>query len=480
VRYADDARGLARAVVELLEAGPTPGGFLPDREQLAALTARDALTEELKDLVGGVLGATPQYGTAIPDLLMTSPCHALHAALGDLPRTADERLPLSEAFTTHAGPLTRAWQDTARAAVALERYHDLLGNLSGQDAWAVARDAADLAATLTHLDADLAAALPPHAESARAALLHPDAHGLVRLAAAELLAQTADLTPGSAQPEVTAHPRIRPVRAITDLPEATATLALHLQQRGAALTASETRATAQLLAQGAELAAEVLPQTGQPDGPMAAAAGPLREAIPSLRKLLHEPVATLTPPSATVLHLAREVREGLQAAAFRVHRPDPREGHDATAVNRARLAGPMTQWALEASRVATALHHGLRQAASAGELLEPRRGQGRPEEQHLLWRRSVQGTYANPAAAVRAAAETAASLNEARITLARGSTSGQQATPEREVALRASSAFGDLRTALQARPPKNLPNPARPRHPALPPTAEHRRVRRSR
>jgi hypothetical protein len=481
VRYVDDARRLARAVVELLAAGPAPGGFLPDREHPAALAARDALAQELRDLIAGVLGAVAQGGPASPDMLLTSPTHALHAALHDLPHSAGVRLPLSEVFLARAGPLTRAWQDTARAAVVLERYRDLLPTLGGQDAWSVARDAADLAATLTHLDADLAAALPPYADAARVALLHPDAHGLVRLAAAELLAQTADLTPGSAQAAVADHLRIRPVRTVKDLPAATATLGLLLQRRGAALTVGETRATARALAQGFELADQVLLHTGLRGSPTATAAKQLREAIPPLRQLFQEPAATLTPPSPAVLHLTHQIREGLDSVAFLIDRPDHREGQDATAVNRARLAGPMTQWTLEALDVAAALHHGLQQAAASGRLLEPRRGQGRPDEQHLLWRRPIQGAYVNPPPAVRAAAQAAAVLDDVRVTLASGGLSrARQAAAERDAALRAGSAFGDLRAALQARPPRQLPNPARPHHPALPPPAGHRRLRPSR
>jgi hypothetical protein len=479
VRYADDAGRLAHAAAELLAAGPAPGGFLPHRERQTALAARDAVTQELRDLTRGLLGAVAEDATTCTELLLTSPTHALHAALSDMPPTARDHLPLSDLFRTDARPLTRAWQDAARAAVTLERYHDLLPMLSGQDAWAIARDAAEVAAALPHLDADLAAALPPSSHSARAALLHPDAHGLVRLAAAELLAQTADLTPGSALAEVTVRPRIHSVRTLTDLPDATATLAVLLEQRGAEVTVAETRSTAQALAQGIDLTIRLWVATNRVDGPPSAVLQCMRDAIPALRQLLHEPFATLTPPAPAVVHLAHQVREGLEAAGSHVDRLERSVRHGAATQNLVRLTAPMTQWALVAPRVATELHHSLQQAAATGRLLEPRRGQGPEREQHLLWHRPMQGTYVNPCPAVRAAATAATALNDARAAFASNGLN-LQSTPSPDAALQATFTFDDLRTALHARPQRELPNPARPQHPALPPVAGHRRSPRPR
>jgi hypothetical protein len=104
MRYADDAGRIAHAVAELLAAGPAPSGFLPHREHQAAVAARDAVTQELRDLTRGVLGALGQDAAIRPELLLTSPTHALHAALSDLPVTAAEHLPLSEVFRQDAGP----------------------------------------------------------------------------------------------------------------------------------------------------------------------------------------------------------------------------------------------------------------------------------------------------------------------------------------------------------------------------------------
>ncbi len=116
------------------------------------LLARDTLVTELSDLAAGVLG---HPRTVRDDLLTSSPPHALHAALTDLPLTgeasAGERR-LTDALAAPGGPLTRAWQDTARAAVALERYHHQLPARAGPDAWAVARDTAELLDRMTDAD----------------------------------------------------------------------------------------------------------------------------------------------------------------------------------------------------------------------------------------------------------------------------------------------------------------------------------------
>ncbi|MDP9496638.1 MAG: hypothetical protein M3P46_03055 [Actinomycetota bacterium] len=303
--------------------------MLPAQEQRTVLLARDTLVTELRDLAAGVLG---HPRTVRDDLLTSSPPHALHAALTDLPLTgeasAGERR-LTDALAAPGGPLTRAWQDTARAAVALERYHHQLPALAGPDAWAVARDTAELAAALPHLDADLAAALPADTTAARRALRAPEAHGLLRLAADEIRAHTSDLPDSAAALEVTARPRITPVRSLGDLPEATATLTALLQHRGADLTALEARATLQALTAGVDLTARLLHATSRGDDPAAAAAGHLHAAVPPLRQLLHEPLATLTPPSAGVLHLAQQIRAQLTAAstlADRLHPMQPRRG----------------------------------------------------------------------------------------------------------------------------------------------------------
>jgi hypothetical protein len=278
---------------------------------------------------------------------------------------------------------------------------------------------------------------------------------------------------------VAVRPLIHTVRTLTDLPVATATLGVLLEQRGAELTAAETRSTAQALAQGIDLAIRLSITTNNPAGTPSAALRGMRDAIPPLRQMLHEPFATLTPPAPALVHLAHQIREGLAAAGFLVDRLERTERHGATADRLARLAQPVTQWAVVAPGVATALHHSLQRAAATGRLLEPRRGQGPESEQHLLWHRPVQGTYVNPPPAVRAAAAAATALEDARAALA-GSGLTLHSTPSPDAALHVSFAFDDLRAALQARPPRELPNPARPQHPAFPPGAAYRRLPRAR
>jgi len=163
MRYSDDITELARAAALLVAAGPPAAGALPDDEQLAALVCRDTVAGELRDLTRAVLQAGPDGTGADPQLLAASPPHALHAALIDLPAAAEVGRPLSQALAVAGGPLTRAWQNAARAAAALERYHDVAAELTGPNAWSLARDVADLAAALPTLDTDLATALPPTA-----------------------------------------------------------------------------------------------------------------------------------------------------------------------------------------------------------------------------------------------------------------------------------------------------------------------------
>jgi len=128
----------------LVASGPPAAGALPGDEQQTALVCRDTVAGELRDLTRAVLRAGPDGTAADPQLLAASPPHALHAALIDLPAAADPGLPLSQALAVAGGPLTQAWQDAARDVAAVERYHDVAAELTGPNAWSLARDVAEL------------------------------------------------------------------------------------------------------------------------------------------------------------------------------------------------------------------------------------------------------------------------------------------------------------------------------------------------
>jgi len=478
VRYSDDIAELARAAALLVASGPPPPGALPDGEQQAALVCRDTVAGELRDLTRAVLQAGPGGTGADPQLLAASPPHALHAALVDLPPAAEVSRPLTEALAVAGGPLTKAWQNAAGAAAALERYHDGAAELTGSNAWSLARDVADLAAALPTLDADLATALPPDSP-ARATLLQPGPHALLHLAAQEMRAQTAGLPPSGADTQLPPKRHLPPVGTLADLPDATAHLGALLSQRGAALTATETRAVTRALLDGVQLTAQVLTATHHgsetdPEAPAAVAAQHLQAALPHLQHLAHGQIATLTPPAPSVLLLARQIRERLTTLTALVDRLE----RDRRPADLARVAQPLSRWALETVPVASAVRDGLHTAAATNQLLAPRQDIPRGRGSTLLWL-PITAPANGPNPVLDAAARSTTALSAAT-----GPLSAITGTPApadrvraatRQAATRASAAFGELRQALQSRPPHLLPNPTRPAHPAFPATPGNRR-----
>ncbi len=479
MRYSEDIAELARAAALLVASGPPPPGALPDNEQQAALVCRDTVAGELRDLTRAVLQAGPDGTGADPQLLATSPPHALHAALIDLPAAAEVGRPLTEALAVAGGPLTQAWQDAARAAAALERYHDVAAELTGPNAWSLARDVADLAAALPTLDTDLATALPP-GHPAGAVLLQPKPHGLLRLAAEQMRAQTAGLPPRGTDTQLPPRRPLPPVATLADLPDATAHLGALLSQRGAALTATEARAVTRALLDGVQLTAQVLTAahpgsaTAPPDGWVAVAAQHLQAAVPHLQHLAYSQVATLTPPAPSVLLLARQIRERLTTLTALVDRLE----RDHRPADLARVAQPLSRWALETVPVASAVRDGLHAAATTNRLLAPRQNTPRGRGSALLWM-PITAPANGPHPVLDAAARSTTALSAAT-----GPLSAITGTPTaadrvravtRQAASHASAAFSELREALHNRPQHQLPNPARSAHPALLPTPGTRR-----
>ena len=478
MRYSDDIAELARAAALLVASGPPPPGPLPDQEQQVALVCRDTVAGELRELTRAVLQAGPDGTAADPQLLATSPPHALHAALIDLPPAAEVGRPLTEALAVAGGPLTQAWQNAARAAAALERYHDVAAELTGPNAWSLARDVADLAAALPTLDTDLATALPLGLP-ARAVLLQPGPHGLLRLAAQEMHAQTATLPAVGADTQLPPRRRLPLARTLADLPDATAHLGELLSQRGAALTATEARAVTRALLDGVQLTTQVLTATQHgsetdPEGPAAVAAQHLQAALPHLQHLAYGQIATLTPPAPSVLLLGRQIRERLTTLTALVDRLEC----DHRPADLARVAQPLSRWALETVPVASAVQDGLHAAATTNRLLAPRQDIPRGRGSGLLWlpiTAPADGPHPVLDAAARSTTALAAATRPLSAITGTPTPADRASAATRQAASHTSTAFGELRQALHNRPPQPLPNPARPAHPALPPTPAARR-----
>ncbi len=463
--YTQDATRLARAVAALT-AQPERWPALSESERPAALAARDAVVSELRDLTHLVL-RRPAPGRADLSLITASPAQALRVALDALPMATGSDTALTDTLTVAGGPLVSAWQAAARAAVALEAYHaQIVAGLTDDDAWTLTRDLADLARAVPHLDADLAAALPPGDEQTRRLLLDPAGHGLIRLAATELQAQTADLAPAAAPlaaPTMPGRPGV--VRNVAELPAATRHLSTLLTARGPALTAAESRAVARTLAAGADLTAQVIARTHpqQPDGP--AAAAHLHAAAVHLQKVANAKVATLRPPTPAVLFLTQQI--SLQFTAARDRTDQLPRTPSSPPVDR--ITPPLLAWAGQAAATTASLADCLEAAAETGRLLAPRQDTGRGRTEHYLWLpTSLNSTAGDSVVSHARAAVDALAAAEQRIAAVTGelTIADRSRAATRSAAAAAATAFTELRAALAARTPPAAP---RLRHPALPP-----------
>lgn len=457
--YTEDMVRLAMAVAGLLAAGPAPAGTLRGGQRPATLTARDAVVAALRDLTHVLLDPRMRLARAGDPPVSANPVVTLQHGLAAVqPAAGADRIAATDALTLHGGPLTRGWQDAARAAATLEAHHTALSTGTAGGPWLVARDVADVAEALPYLDADLAAALEP-SDPARAGLLDPVAHSLVRLAAADLRAHSAELAAPSDRPAPPAPSTQQPtaVRAIGDLPAATRGLADLVASRGDRLTALETRAVARALSEGLDALSRVLPAAV---GPAAGDPGRhLHIALPHLLRAAHEQIATLYPPAGGVLDLTGQIQHHLAVVTRLLDNLD----HDTApgARDRAtRVAGPLTRWAVEACDTAAALHRSLSATVHAGNLFVP--GDGLPRT-----RRPGAGTWtpAPPATAadqpvVTAVRRASDSLSAARPQLTdiadalTGADPAHAAT--RHAAHTAGAAHDQLRAALATRTPGDL------------------------
>lgn len=457
---------LVGSVAALTAAGPAPTPTLSATERSAVLTARDVVVAELRGLSAALLRLGPRGVRGELRLIAARPAHALYLALADLPPAAGaDRMSLLDAVAADGGPLTRGWQDAARAAVTLEAYHNALTEKpSAADAWVAVRDLAEVAAALPYLDADLAAALPASTDPARAGLLEPVTHGLVSLAAEQLRGQTADLP--SRVVNIVRHepPRVRPVRTVGELPNATRNLAALVAGRGAKLTALEARAVARALTEGVDLTARVL--TAAPSGEPAAlaAAGQLSGALSGLQQIVHGQLATLTPPEPAVLFLAQQIRERLTVVTRLVDQLQHEISPRSAAEGLLRVAATMSQWSIEAIGAASDLRDGLHAAATGGKLLMPREDLPRGASGRYLWV-SVSPKTAGTQPVVAAATHAAAVLSAGREQLAQVAgtfpRSDRTATAPHRAALTSAAARDQLRVAVRRRTPGELPPPSR-------------------
>ncbi len=175
-----------------------------------------------------------------------------------------------------------------------------------------------------------------------------------------------------------------------------------------------------------------------------------------------------------MLLLARQIRERLTTLTALVDRLE----RDHRPADLARVAQPLSRWALETVPVATAIRDGLHAAATTNQLLAPRQDIPRGRGSALLWL-PLTAPADGPHPVLDAAARSTAALSAATGPLSTitgtptAADRGRAAT--HQAASHASAAFSELREALHNRPPQPLPNPTRPAHPALPPIPGTRR-----
>ncbi len=474
--YAQDMARLTSAAATLTTTPPPAAWSLPAEQVQPVLAARDTVTSALRDLAAALLRAAPNTARAAADVdAVTKPVagdgalRGLQQALAALePAVGADRPNLTQALTAGGGGLTQVWLGAARAAATLEGQHTAAALAGPTDAWAVTRDLAELCAALPYLDTDLAGALPP-GHPARAALLHADGHGQLRLAAEHLRAQTTDLTEPATLPSTGPLPKARPLTGVSDLPAATAHLSALVHVRGPDLTAAEARAASKALAAGIKVTTQVLAQL---PGPAAAdAAAHWGRAAPHLPQLLQGQLATLTPPAPGVRMLAEQIVDQLSALAKLADRLDNAAPGSTDLPRRLQpLADLLARWAVPAAGLAENLHSSLTQAGAAGHLLAPRQDLRRGADARLLWL-PLPPTLTGADPTVLAAGGTATALAQATPALRALTQHRSRATTTQPSAASGSgtTALARLRSAIQTRSASQLPPLPRPAHPALSP-----------
>jgi len=433
--YYPAVAGLSAQLAELLAAGPPPpGDRLPAAQVPEVIGARDVVSAEVAALVRRLIHAGPASAADLqPGHLVTDPAHVLHAALYDLPRASysgdDQRR-----WTAGTSP----WAHAARAAVSLEHDHERLAALPGPAAWQALRDAAALAAALPHLDADLAARLPPGHETARKALAGPGPQALVAMAAGQLRYQLADLdADGPAELLDPTPPREMVLRSAADLPEGMRRLAAVLDQ-AQRIAAVDVRAVATVLTAAAERAG------ADPRTP-----APPRHALSAVQ-------AGLRPVQTGAWDTVSPRSWRLQTLTTEIHR----QLRDPTG-----QAGDRLEWAAELPNVVSALAGAVERTAADRRVAVPRDHLHESRNKALLWVPLPPGRAPEqPLLAGLDQARTAARQAQQPLTAAYG----QPETPAKRGALAAGRALTELQAALRDRQASSTgaPPPDRPAHPA--------------
>ncbi len=437
--YYPAVAGLSAQLAELLAAGPPPpGDRLPAAQVPEVLGARDVVAAEVAALVRRLIHAGPASAADLqPGHLVTDPAHVLHAALYDLPRAAgagdDQRR-----WTTGTSP----WAHAARAAASFEHDHERLAALPGPAAWQALRDAAALAAALPHLDADLAARLPPGHGTARNALAGPGPQALVGIAAGQLRYQLADLdADGPAELLDPTPPKEMVLRSAADLPEGMRRLAAVLDQ-AERIAAVDVRAVATVLTAAAELARADLRTPA-----------PARHALSAVQ-------AGLRPVQTGAWDTVSPRSWRLQTLTTEIHR----QLRDPTGPGLA-AAGGRLGWAAELRNVVSALAGAVERTAADRRVAVPRDHLDQGRDKALLWVPLPPGRAPEqPLLAGLDQARTAARQAQQPLTAAYG----QPETPAKRGALAAGRALTELQAALRDRQASSTgaPPPDRPAHPA--------------
>ena len=393
---------LAGATAELLSHGAGNGQPLTDPP--STLAARDAVLQQLRQLVGAV-GDAPRFAEVRELTLrdvVDQPAQALHRTLCALPRA----VPFGAAELVGADVRTlptyeRAWQGAARAAIGLEVYIDVLRQLPDRPAWAVLRDLTDVAAALPYLDHDLSEALlsglePAHLLDGPYRMLTHPGHDALRIVAGEVRArvpasQRSGSDVGTPHGQQHAQPRSQPGSQATprrpdgspgefadraggrspaghvDVVEAMVRYAHAVSAHGSHLSVADVKATRRLLQMGSVYAATVLERAVPALAGAVDVVHGLRATAESADALRDAPARSMTPPHVELVAASRDLLAEMAGLAGQAARLPG----DAAQRDLHRLALPALGFAQQVPALAVALDLSVRQALAERLMLVP-------------------------------------------------------------------------------------------------------------
>jgi hypothetical protein len=372
---------LAGAVADLLT--DTSIRTSPLIDVAAALSCRDAVVVQLRQLVGSVADMPPVAQARPPQMfdVTNRPAQALQQALAELPRASQFGSGNIDTYFEKGLPhYEQRWRDAARAAAELEGFVEPLRRFPDQHSWSVLRDLADLAAAIPALDHDLSEALLPWLKGGEdlavpyAMLTHPG-HDAVRVCSTEIRSRVP-----AVPPSITPPPLIPAVLGTGELDEAMDRYVRTVLDRGSELSIGDMRAVARLLQVGGTHAAVALERAQQavPGADIAAAA--LRRVAPLAEQLRDSPAKTLGQERLEVLRGSSELLTRMAALAIQ-ERALPGGASD-TALRR--LAAPALGFAKHVPNLARALEIDVRESLAAGRMLVPSAA-NKSNQSSLLW-----------------------------------------------------------------------------------------------